>query len=90
MAAIHKSTGRQTQVRMEGRRQKRSEKAESGKMVRPGPRSTQVAGNCWERQESPRVGALMMMMKKNKNKKKKLASLVSNNQCGVRVPSAIS
>ena len=39
MAAIHKSTGRQTQVQMGGRRQKRSEKAESGKMVRSGPRS---------------------------------------------------
>ena len=31
MAPIHKSTGRQTQVRMGGRRQKWSEKAESGK-----------------------------------------------------------
>ena len=40
MAPNHKSTDRQTQVQMGGWRQKRSEKAESGKMIRPGPRST--------------------------------------------------
>ena len=51
------------------RRQKRSEKAESGKMARPGPRSTQVEGNCWESQDSSRVVALK---KKKKNLKQRL------------------
>ena len=59
MAAIRKSTGRQTQVQMGGRRQKRSEKTESGKMARPGPRWTELEGNCWESQDSSRVVALM-------------------------------
>ena len=71
MAAIHRSTGRQTQVRMGGRRQKRSEKASSGKMVRPGPRSAQVEGNCWESQDSSRVAALMKKEEEEEKKKKK-------------------